>query len=327
MFTRRKIVIALGAGALAPFAVLAQPAKKVWRIGYLAGNQPSVNIPWFNAFKAGMSALGYTEGRDYVIEVRSAQSDFARLPELAAELVALKVDVILASGTPTVVAASKATREIPILIATVGDPVGSGFAASLARPGGNITGLTTLTSELITKRLDLLRQVLPRMRRVGFLYDPNNKIDELILRTFESDCVKLQLQPIRAPAREAGEIAAAFKTFARDKVQGLIVLSTATNNASKENIIKLAAKHRLPAAYGVSRFAEDGGLFSYAADYPDLFRRVAAYADKIFKGAKPGDLPIEQPTRFNFVLNMKTAKALGLKVPGSILVQATKVIE
>ena len=212
-------------------------------------------------------------------------------------------------------------------MASGGDPVGNGLVASLARPGGNITGLTGMATELFSKRLDLLRQLLPQMRRVGLLYDPNDPNDALSLTRFESDCGKLKLQPIRAPARTAAEIAAAFETLARDKAQALLVTNTGTNSASRDRIIEHAAKHRLPAVYVGSDYAEAGGLISYAPDFADMYRRAAAYADKIFKGAKPGTIPIEQPMRFDFVLNMKTAKALGLKIPGSILVQATKVIE
>ena len=221
----------------------------------------------------------------------------------------------------------KATRDIPILITTAGDPVGDGLAASLARPGGNVSGLTGLGVELFTKRLDLLRQLLPRMRRVGYLYDQTNSNNMLSLGRLESDCGKLQLQLIRAPARASDEITAAFKTLSRDKAQGLLVNANSVNNVSQRSIIELAAKQRLPVGYARSDYTEEGGLFSYAADFSDMFRRAAAYADKIFKGAKPGNLPIEQPMRFEFVLNMKTAKALGLKVPGLILVQATRVIE
>ena len=328
MITRRKIVLALGATALvSPLSSFAQPAKKVWRIGFLQESEPSKDIPRLDAFNAGMSALGYAEGRDYVIEQRSAQSDLARLPALAAELAALRVDLILITGTPSAMAASKVTRDIPILSATVGDPIGSGLAASLSRPGGNFTGLTNLSGELVTKRLDLLRQLLPRMRRVGFLYDPNNRLNEIQLARFESDCTKLQFQPVRAAARTAEEIPAAFMTLKRKNAQGLIAGAGNTNNSSRKTIVELAAKHRLPAVFYRSDFAEAGGLISYAPDVLDLHRRTAAYADKIFKGAKPGDLPVEQPMRFDFVLNMKTAKALGLKIPGSILVQATRVIE
>ena len=326
MITRRRVVFALGACAFAPLASFAQP-RKVWRVGFLWESDQSVYIPFFDAFKAGMSALGYAEGRDYVIEHRSAQADYGRLPAVAAEMVALKVDVIISSGTPSAVAASKATGDIPILITNVGDPISIGLAASLARPGGNVTGLTSLSSELITKRLDLLHQLLPRMRRVALLYDPNNRSDALNLSRFESDCGKLKIQPIRAPARNAGEMAAVFKILARDKAQALIVTGAATNAASLDRIIEHAAKLRLPTAYNNSYMAKSGGLISYGQDVPDRYRRIAVFVDKIFKGAKPGDLPIEQPMRFEFVVNMKTARALGIKIPNSILVQATKVIE
>ena len=243
------------------------------------------------------------------------------------ELVALKVDVILAAGTPATLAAKKVTGDIPIVVATAGDPVGSGFAATLARPGGNVTGLTNISSELVTKRLDLLRELMPKVQRVGLLYDPNNPLDTLSLARFVAYCDKLKLQAVRAPMRRVDEIEEAFATLTRNKAQGVIVSPAATNNAARAIIAQYALKHRLPAIVGRADYAEAGGLISYAPDIPDLHRRSAAYVDKIFKGAKPGDLPIEQPTKFEFVGNMKTAKALGLKIPDSILVQATKVIE
>ena len=237
-----------------------RPAEKICRIGFLAEFESSFSVSRANAFKAGMSALGYADGRDHVIEIRNAQSNLARLPALAAELVAQKVDLIFASGSPSVVAAYKATREIPILITTVGDPVGIGIAASLAHPGGNVTGLTGISAELATKRLDLLHQILPRMRRVGLLYDPANPNDALQLIRFESDCGKLKLQPVRAPARRAEDTVTAFKTLARDNAQGLLVTAGATNDASLTSIIELAAKHRLPAVYSPSTYANAGGL-------------------------------------------------------------------
>jgi putative ABC transport system substrate-binding protein len=330
MNNRRKLVIALGAGALAaPFGSLAQQQGKIWRVGFLweTGQSDHDVVQRLEAFKAGMHALGYAEGRNYAIEQRSAQNDPARLPGLAAELLALKVDLIVAHGSPSTMAARNASREIPILIATVGDPVGSGFAASLRRPGGNVTGLTGLTAELYTKRLDLLRQILPGLRRVAMLYDPDNASAVLGFRNLESDCKKLGFKSLSAPLRKAEEIVGLFNALQRDRAQGLIVGASNTYVAWRESIIENAAKHRLPAVYGVSVFVESGGLLSYAPDNFDLFRRTAAYADKIFKGAKPGDLPIEQPTRFEMIINLKTAKALGIKIPGSVLVQATKVIE
>lgn len=327
---RRGLLVTLGIGGLmAPLASLAQPKSKVWRIGLLREGErsDSLDVQRIDAFKAGMRELGYAEGRDYAIENRSAGNDLARLPVLASELAALKVDLIVAPGTPAALAARNATREIPILITVVGDPVGSGLAATLARPGGNVTGLTNLTADLYTKRLDMLRQMLPGIRRVGFMYNPDNAGNALSLAQFEGDCAKLGFQSIRAPVRGANDIAAAFESLKRDKAQALIVSGGGTNITSRERIIDQAAKHRLAAVYSLPIYPESGGLISYATDPFDLFRRAAIYADKIFKGAKPGDLPIEQPIKFGTVINLKTARALGIKIPQSILMRADRVIE
>ena len=333
MNTRRKLVIAIGAGALAPSialaprTLLAQQSRKLWRIGHLTALLPEAYTPRLNAFKSGMTALGYADGRDYVVEVRSSGGDLARLPALAAELVALNVDLVVTAGTPSVVAASRATRTIPIVMTTSGDPVGNGVAASLRRPGGNVTGMTSLSSELISKRVDLLRQVAPQMQRTSLLYNPADPNDGLILPRFEADCRTLKLRPIPAPARTADEIANAFRQLVRDKAQGVVVTATSAYSQARGTIIELAATHRLPVAYSRTDYVEAGGLFSYAPDNLDLNRRAAAYADKIFKGAKPADLPIQQPLIFDLVINMKTAKALGIKFSQGILIQATRVIE
>ena len=330
MNKRRKLIVALGATALVtPFGSFAQQQGKVWRIGFLweSEQSDSAYVQRIDAFNAGMRELGYAEGKDYAIEHRSAKSDLARLPALAAELFALKVDLIVPQGTPSAMAVRNATREIPILIVTVGDPVGSGLAASLRRPGGNATGLTNLNSDLVTKHLDLLRQILPDMRRVGILYSPDNASNVSILRQFEADCGKLGFNSIRAPVRQAQDVATAFHTLKRDQAQGMIVTAANSNVAWRESIIEQAAKNRIAAIYADIIFAGSGGLISYATNFPDMYRRAAAYADKIFKGAKPADLPIEQATKFEFVVNLKTAKALGIKIPNSIMVQATKVIE
>ena len=329
MISRRQLLTALGASALvAPFASLAQQQGKVWRVGFLweRGQLDADSVKRFEAYKTGMRELGYTDGAGYTTEHRSAQSDLARLPALTAELLALKVDVIVVSGTPAAVAAHNVTRATPILITLVGDPIGNGLAESFRRPGRNVTGLTNLGSELYSKRLDLLRQMLPGIRRVGFIYNPADTGNTRALMQFEADCAKLGFKSIRASVRKPDDIAAAFNTLISEKTQGLIVTG-GTNYAWRSSIFELAGKHRLPAIYASSIFAEAGGLISYAPDNADLYRRSAAYADKIFKGVKPSDLPIEQPTLFEMVLNMKTAKALGLKIPNSILAQATKVIE
>ena len=330
MSNRRKLVIAIGGGALIlPFAAFAQQQGKVWRVGYLNEGEPSDGSQQrLDAFIAGLRELGYIEGKNIIIEQRIAKSNLARLPAMAAELAALKVDLIIIQGTPAAVAARNATRDIPILITTVSDPVGSGLATTLSHPGGNVTGLTNgVASELYTKRLDLLRQMLPGLRRVGFLYNPDNSGDPPALRQFESDCLKLQLTSIRAAVRKVEEIAIAFDILKRDKAQGLLVSTAGTNTALRERIIEWAAKHRLPAVYGVTLMAESGGLISYAANGVDLYKRAAVYADKIFKGAKPRDLPIEQPIKFETIINLKTARALGIKIPDVIMLRADKIIE
>jgi putative ABC transport system substrate-binding protein len=328
MNRRRKLVFTLGASVLAaPFAALGQAQGKLWRIGFLWDLDPSYYTDRLTAFIAGMRELGYVEGRTYSTEHRSAQSERGRLPSLAAELVALKVDLILTNATPPAVAARNATSEIPILIVNAGDPVGSGLAESLRRPGGNVTGLTSMNFELYSKRIDLLRQLLPDMRRVGFLFDSTSSADLRSAGRFESDSAKLGLKAVRAPVHGIEEIEAVFAALKRNQVQGLIVSTASASILWRERIIEIAAKNRIPAIYARSTFSEAGGLISFGVNYHDLWRRAAAYADKIFKGAKPGELPIEQPTKFEMVVNMKTAKALGLKVPNSILVQATRVIE
>ncbi len=323
---RRKLIVALGAATLAaPFSPLAQQQGKVWRIGILRENEASFPDSAYEAFRMGMRDLGYAENRDYILERRSARNERLLLAVVAAELVALKVDLILPTGTPSAEAARNATREIPILIASVGDPVGSGLVESLGRPGGNVTGLTTMTAELYGKRLDLLHQVSPGMRRVGFLYNPDNAIDIIALREFESACKKLQITSTLAEVRE--EVATAFKTLLRDKAHGFVVSQSSTTAALRDNIIEFAAQNRLPVAYPLSSYVESGGLISYGVNNAEQWRRIAVYADKIFKGAKPGDLPIEKPIKFELVLNMKTAKALGIKIPDSIRAQATRQIE
>jgi putative ABC transport system substrate-binding protein len=274
-----------------------------------------------------MRELGYVDGRDYVLEQRAASNDISRLHALAAELIALKVDLIVASGTPSALAARDATREIPILIIGAGNPVGSGLAASLRRPGGNVTGLTTITSELVSKRLDLLRQIVPGLRRVGFLYDPDNASTMLSYKQLQSDCARLGYTLIAAPVHKREDFAAAFSALQRDKAQGLLVSNASLFRTLRASIIEQAAKHRLPAVYGGLGWSEAGGLVAYFVNPVEAYRRAATYADKIFKGAKPGELPIEQPTTFELVVNLKTAKALGLTIPPSVMVQATRVIE
>jgi putative ABC transport system substrate-binding protein len=325
MNIRRKLLVALGAGAFAaPLRSFAQrQAAKVARIGYLGLSSTSSYAGGVEALRSSLSDLGYVEGKNLVIESRWADGKNDRLLELAGELVRLKVDIIVATQTPAVQAAKQATNSIPIIMAPAGDPVGTGFIASLARPGGNITGMSAAISELAAKNLELLREILPSVRRVAVLAnraDPFTKpFLEHIERTGRSLGIELRTMMIRGQH----EFDAAFMEMVRMQVDAVIV----QGSLPRKRAVDLALKHRLPAVAAAPGFAEAGGLMSYVGVFTDLYREAAVYVDKILKGAKPGDLPVEQPTKFEMVVNMKTAKALGIKIPNSILVQATKVIE
>jgi putative ABC transport system substrate-binding protein len=325
---RRKFLMALVGSALAaPRAPLAQPPARVRRIGFLWDADTRGKAQYVDAFIAGLRELGYVHGRDYVIEDRSAKGDLRLLPPLAAELLALKVDLIVATTYPATMAASEATRDVPIVTIGVGDPVGYGLAASLRRPSGNVTGFSNQNAEVVIKHLDLLREIVPNLRRVGYLYHADNTASVAIFARLESECSKLQIQCIRAAVRERQDIPGAFDALQRDKAQGLIVAPGSTQSDWRDTIIDHAARRRLPAIYILNTAADARGLISYASNTLERYRRAASYVDKIFKGAKPGDLPIEQPTKFEMVVNMKTAKALGLTIPQSILVRADRVIE
>jgi len=325
--TRRRIFIALGAGMLAPLASFGQTRVRPWLVGWLGSEDPAdaVDVEYEVLFKAGMRDLGYVEGRDYRFETRLATNDLSRLPALAAELVALRVDVIVALTTAAAVAAHKVTREIPI-VTNAGDPVGNGLAANLSHPGGNVTGTTSLSSELYVKRVDLLRQLLPGVQRVGFLYNPDNPADQFGLKQFESACDKIAIRPVRSPARNVNELPPAFQKLSQARAQALVVTSRSMLDW-RARVIEGAAKNQLPAVYARSVFVEQGGLIAYGPDYPDVYRRSASYVDKIFKGARPGDLPIEQPGTYELAINLNTARTLGIKVPDAILLRASKVIE
>jgi ABC-type uncharacterized transport system substrate-binding protein len=295
------------------------------RIGFLWEFDPSgsQNV---DAFSAGLRELGYVQGRDYVIEQRSAKGNLGLLKPLAAELLAQKVDLIVVPDVASAIAARDTTRDVPIVTIGVGDLVGRGLAASLRHPGGNVTGLTALGPELVIKHLDLLREIVPALRRVGYLHDADNAGAAANLAGLERECTKLQIQCIPAAVREAKEIPGAFGALQRDKAQGLIVAGGRLA-AWRDTIVDHAARYRLPSIYILLTAADAGGLIAYFSNVRERYKRAATYADKIFKGAKPGDLPIEQPTKFELVVNMKTAKALGITIPQSILVRADRVIE
>jgi ABC-type uncharacterized transport system substrate-binding protein len=316
-------------GLFNPFAGEAQQAAKVAQIGYLTLNlAASPHMP--EAFRQGLRDLGYIEGRNVVIEIRSAEGKLERLPALAAELVALRVDVILAAGTPHALAAKQATRTIPIVFAAGTDPVMDGLVTSLARPGGNVTGLSSLGSELVAKRLELLKQAVPGVSRVAVLWHPGalgERTEKDMLKEAEVAAralgVRLQFVEARGPA----DFDRAFSDMTRARVDALTLLTSTMFLSERRRLVALAAKHRLPAVYPWRDVVDAGGLMSYGPDLADLFRRAATYVDKILKGAKPGDLPVEQPTKFELVINLKTAKALGLTIPQSLLQRADEVIQ
>ena len=305
----------------------AQPAGKVPlpRIGILFFGSPGPS-PELDAFRRGLRERLYIEGQNITIEYRFASGRIGQLPELAAELVRLKLDVIVTPGTPASVAAKQATSAIPIVFAGVADAVGAGLVANFARPGGNITGLTGISAELGGKRLELLKEVAPKASRVAVLYNPADRSNVLVLKELQKSAPTrgLTLQPLEV--RGPGEFEGAFVAMSRKRADALFGAAGALTTEHRKALVDLAAERRIPAIWGERQFVEAGGLMSYAVNFYDQVRLAATYVDKILKGAKPGDLPVEQPTRFELVINLKTAKALGLTIPQSMLVRANEVI-
>ena len=312
----------------APLAAEAQQAGKVHRIGYLTGGLSTDRPHLIEAFRQGLRELGWVEGQNIIIEYRYAEGRFDRLPDLAAELVRLKVDIIVALATPASAAAKNATGTIPIVGISLGDPVGTGLIASLARPGGNVTGVSySVGVETIGKGLELFKEIVPNVRRVAILSNPGNPLYAPAVRDVKVAARSLGVQLQLLEARGPTEFDGAFAAMAKERVGGLLVVADTMFNLHRARLVELAAKSRLPAAYGTRDAVEAGGLMSYGPSLPDLFRRGATYVDKVLKGAKPADLPVEQPTKFELVINLKTAKALGLTIPPSLLGRADEVIE
>ncbi len=322
------LILTLALGLLAaPPATEGQQQARVPRIGFLSTFSPSDNLLWRQAFRQGLRDLGYTEGHDIAIEYRYAEGRPERLPDLAAELVRLRVDIIVAETTPASLAAKQATATIPIVMTIVADPMVTGLVPSLARPGGNITGMSLQFPEFVAKRLQLLQEVVPKVSRVAVLWNSSSPITLPQFTEAEAAAralgVRLESLEVRAP----DDFERAFQVATRRRAGALLVLNDFLIDQHLSRIAGLAAKSRLPSMYGARAFAEAGGLMTYGPNFLDISCRTAIFVDKILKGAKPADLPVEQPTRFELVLNMKTAKALGLKIPQSILIRADQVIQ
>lgn len=327
LVSSRKLLISLGASALAAsFAASAQQPGKVWRIGFLGTASASGYVREIEAIRAGLRELGYVEGRNIAIEYRWAESNPERLKAMAAELVALKVEVIITHSTSGVRAAGQATKTIPIVIADGPDPVAAGFVASLARPGGNITGSTAFQTELAAKRIELLREVVPRIKRMSVLFNALNPQNDTYAREMESAAKRMKIELSQFTVKGTEDLPGVFSAMAKKRIEGAVIGEDPLLNSNPVAIAALATTHRLP-TIGLTIFAEAGGLLGYGANRPLLYSRAASFVDKILKGAKPGHLPIERATKFDLIVNLKTAKALGLKIPPQFLQRADKVIE
>jgi putative ABC transport system substrate-binding protein len=326
---RRRFINRVALGFIAvPLAAQAQQAGKVHRIGYLTSGTSTDAPQRIDVFRQALRELGWVEGKNIVIEYRIAEGRLDRLPDLATELVRLKVDIIVANPTPTAVAVKNATGTIPIVMIGVADPVALGLIASLARPGGNVTGLSwSVGVELWVKQLELLKEIVPKVSRVAVLSNPANPFVVLAIRDVKVAARSLGLQLQLLEVRGPDEFDGAFAAMAKERVGALLVISDTIFSVRRARLAELEAKNQLPSMHGLRSDAEAGGLMAYGPDFPDQFRRAATYVDKILKGANPADLSVEQPTKFELVINMKTAKALGLTIPQSLLLRADEVIQ
>jgi len=310
-----------------PLAAEAEPTGKVYRIGVLETLSATLNTSNLDAFRQGLRELGYVEGQTFVIEYRSADGRPERFPGLATELVRLKVDLIVTRGTPAVLAAKKATGSIPIVMATSADPAEFGVVSSLAHPGANVTGLSTNAVELAAKRVELLKEAIPRIARLAGLANMSSPASASQWRQIEVAARSLALEPQLLDVRATEDLARAFDTAIKQHADAIIVANDTLTQTNFRGIVDLSAKHRLPSMFASREFVDAGGLMAYGPNFTDLYRRAATYVDKIVKGAKPADLPIEQPTTFVLVINLKTATTFGLTIPPSLMLQASQVIE
>ena len=328
MNNRRKLIVALGAAALAPpFSSFAQQQGRVWRVGYLHPGAAALAPIRYEPLRQGLQALGYVEGKNLLLESRWGEGNADRLKAGAAELVALKVEVIVTGGEAAAVVARNATTSIPIVMVDPGDPVRTKLVSSLARPGGNVTGLSSATPDLAAKHLQLVKEAAPQTTRVGFIWNANAAAGALALAETQQAAASLNitLQPIEV--RSLNDLDEAVAAIARAKGEAIIVFSDPFMFTHRQHLMAHAAQNGLVAVSGAREFAEAGGLMSYGPSFPEMFRHAATYVDKLLKGTKPADLPVEQPMKFEMVVNVKTAKALGVKMPNSIVMRADKVIE
>jgi putative tryptophan/tyrosine transport system substrate-binding protein len=323
---RRAFIAGLGVAAW-PLAARGQLAGKVWRVGMLDSATRELNRANMDGFLRGLRELGYVEGRNLVVHYRSADGRSERLPELVAQLIGLDVDVIVTRGTQEVLAAKNATGTIPVVMAAAADPVGLGVAASLPHPGGNITGMTSVASALASKRIGILKELVPGAKLMAHLGDFSNLALGAEWEELRTAARSLGIEALNFDIRRAVDVGRAFDVMSMERVEAVSVGGDGTTRSNRQLIIDLAAMKKLPAIYVAREFVDDGGLIAYATNYPDLYRRAATFIDKIFKGVKPADLPIERPTKFELIINLKTAKALGLAIPETLLATADEVIQ
>ena len=324
---RRDVLATLAAASLAFVPAAAQEAGKLPRIGFLGNSTAALEADLLHAFGEGLRELGYVEGRNIVLEQRWAEGSYERLPALVAELLAAKVDVIVTAGTPAALATVRAAPAIPLVMVAVGDPIGVGLVQSLARPGGNATGLTSMTPDLEAKRLHLLRELMPRVSRIALIWNPDNAYQLRDEREVRTAAAPLDIRVLSLPVRNDDELKAAFATIAREGVEAMLVPADRLFLHHRERIVAFARGSRLPLISAYRELVEAGGLMSFGPSYAVMHRQAARFVDKILKGAKPAELPVEQPARFELVIDLRTAKALGLEVPPALLARADEVIE
>jgi len=317
----------VGAGVAWPLSVHAQYTGKVYRIGFLGNSTAALESNLVEPFRDGLRELGYQEGRNVAIEYRWAEGKYERFPSLVAELIASKVDVIVTAGTPATLAVKKAMPSIPLVMVAVGDPIGTGIVASLGQPGGNITGLSSIAPELEGKRLELLREIIPKLSHIAVLWNPVNPFHNASLKQAQAAAQTLRMKVQSVAVRTREDLDDAFASLLRERPGALLVLADRVFLHDRARLMNFAAANRLPGVYAYRELVEAGGLMSFGPSYADMHRRAATFVDKILKGAKPADLPVEQPTKFELVINLKSAKAIGLVVPPTLLARADEVIE